>query len=54
MYLEQKKQVIDTLVSYGENAIPSILEIVDNSSLGELKKYGLEKIKGIKEESKKN
>ena len=47
--MDVKKQVIDTLESFGESAIPTITEIIDDTEHIEVKEYGLEKIKRIKE-----
>ena len=44
-----KKQVIDTLASYGEKAIPAITEIVKDTTIVDTKTHGLEVIKKIKE-----
>ena len=44
-----KKQVIDTLASYGEKAIPAITEIVKGTTIVDTKTHGLEVIKKIKE-----
>ena len=46
-----KKKAIDTLAAYGNSeAILAIVEIVDAAGNPEVKEYGLEVIKRIKEE----
>ena len=46
-----KKKAIDTLAAYGNSeAIKAIVEIVDMTRFLEVKEYGLEAIKRIKEE----
>jgi hypothetical protein len=44
-----KKSTIDTLTTYGEQAIPAITEIVKASHTETVRIYGLEAIKKVKD-----
>ena len=47
--VDTRKKVIDTLATYDENAIPAITEIINNSWAVEVREYGLDTIKQIKQ-----
>jgi len=46
-----KEKIIDTLSAYGEQAIPSITEVVKASNVDAVRIHGLDTIKRIKEAS---
>jgi HEAT repeat protein len=48
-----RKAAIDALAAYGERAIPAITEVVEYSVTEEVRVYGLQTIKKIKEGAKK-
>jgi len=45
---DTRKRVIDTLATYGEKAIPAIIEVVDGSVFPDVKEYGLGTVKKLK------
>lgn len=47
--IEVRKKAIDALSSYGEPAISAITDIIDDSITMDVRTYGLEIIKRIKE-----
>jgi len=47
--VEVRKKCIDALAAYGEKAIPAILEVVEHSSIVEVRTHGLETVKKLKE-----
>ena len=51
-YVSTRKKVMETLATYGEKAIPTITDIVDNSTMVETREHGLDVIRKIKEKSK--
>jgi len=45
---ETRKNVIDTLATYGEKAVPAIAEIINDALSADIRQYGVDVIKKIK------
>jgi len=52
VYPDARRKVIDTLAQYGEKAVPAITEIIQDALSIDVRAYGLDAIKRIRESGK--